>query len=113
MRNTINVKVDLKGFDLINPKIQKAIGTGLDKAGFQIERDAKIFSPVRTGRLRASINKFRTKLMLRVQDNVHYGIYQEFGTRKMNAHPFMKPSLIKNIPKIKSFIIQEIRKVLR
>lgn len=113
MRNVIRVEVDLKGFDLVEPKIQKAIGTGLDKAGFQIERDAKVFAPVRTGRLRASINKLRTKLTLRVQDNVHYGVYQEFGTRRMNAHPFMKPALLKNITKIKMFITNEIRRVLK
>ena len=110
---SINVVIDVKGFDLVEPKIRKAMETALDKAGFQVERDAKIFAPVRTGRLRASINKQRKGLIVTVQDNVNYGIYQEYGTWKMKSHPFMRPSLEKNVAKIKQLILEEIRSALK
>lgn len=114
MRPTISVTVDLKGFDKVEPKVRGAIKTGLKKVGFNIERDAKIFSPIDTGRLRASI--FTTQKgwkMVMVQDNVQYGIYQELGTRFMAPHPFMKPALNKNISRIPSIITNEIRRALR
>ena len=110
----IRVKVNLKGLDILEPKIMKAVQRGLKKTGLAIERDAKIKSPLDTGRLRASIHSnFKGRFTIVVQDNVHYGVFQELGTRFMKPNPFMKPALLKNIGKIPRFIQEELRRVLR
>lgn len=110
---SITVKVDLKGMNLIEPKVRAAIKTGLEKTGRRIERDAKIRAPVDTGRLRASIFPTVKGHLLTVQDNVFYGIYQELGTRKMRPHPFMKPALLANIPNIIKDIQSEVKRILK
>lgn len=110
---SIKVKIDLRGMELIDPKVRAAIKTGLNKTGRRIERDAKILAPIDTGRLRASISPTLKGHLLTVQDNVEYGIFQELGTRKMKPHPFLKPALLKNIPNIKRDIEAEIRRALR
>ncbi len=64
------------------------------KVALMIERESKIFAPVDTGRLRASIHtEMEGELVWKVCTNVYYAIYQEFGTRKMKAHPFMRPAV--------------------
>ena len=61
---------------------------------FAVERHAKRFAPVKTGRLRSSIHVDlptpATKIV--VADGVDYGVHQEFGTSSMPAHPFMRPA---------------------
>lgn len=59
-------------------------------------------APVKTGRLKNSINLFpqlpgATSYVL--ADGVEYGIYQEFGTHKMSPQPFFRPALdqVKNV----------------
>jgi len=113
MPSAITVKVDLKGLNVLEPKVRGAIGKGLDKTGRDIERDAKIMAPVDTGRLRASISPTRKGFILRVIANVHYAIYQELGTRFMRGRHYMKKALEKNISKIPRNIVNEIRRVLR
>jgi len=64
------------------------------KAAFDIEGRAKDAAPVDTGNLRNSI---RTEvaadgLSAVVGTHVEYAIYQEYGTYKMAAHPYMRPA---------------------
>ena len=56
---------------------------------------AKRFSPVDTGRLKASIHIFPTSPAKKITmaDGVKYGIFQEFGTFKMKAQPFFRPAM--------------------
>lgn len=70
----------------------------LVRRAIQVDRAAKRLAPVDTGRLRSSINWRieRDPFGLRavVGTNVHYAVYQEFGTSKMPAHPFLRPALL-------------------
>lgn len=110
---TISVRIQLEKMDKITPAIQKSIMRGIDKVRFNMERDAKIFAPRATGALKASIRSTRRGFTATIQDNVHYGVYQEFGTRYQKGTPFMKPSIRKNLPNVAKIIIAEIRRVLR
>ena len=110
---SITVKINLKGFDVLNPLVNKGIANGLDKVRFMIERDAKIFAPRATGLLKASIGSSRKNLIVSIQDSVEYGVYQELGTRFMSAQPFMLPSLNKNIPNIARTISSEIKRLVK
>jgi len=110
----IRIETNLGKLDYLDKSIQNAISTGLQKAGFAIERDAKLFAPVKTGRLRASINTQKlTDLKISVQDGVLYGVYNELGTRYMNPHPFLLPAFEKNKLMIPRLVQEEINKILR
>jgi len=58
-----------------------------------VEGHAKRLAPVDTGRLRASIHTTPMKPAreIAVSDGTNYGVFQEFGTSKMKAHPFLRP----------------------
>lgn len=63
-----------------------------------IETDAKLFAPVDTGRLRSAIHSEvdANGLGGSVEVDVDYAVYQEFGTTRIPAHPFLAPAFEKN-----------------
>lgn len=67
------------------------------RLALRVERSAKRLCPVDTGRLRASITHQIAKdgqgLFARVGSNVEYAPFVEFGTSRMAAQPFLRPSL--------------------
>lgn len=89
-------------------EISEQLKRGMTKACLLVERDAKINAPVDTGRLRASItNRLdieENHLVGIVGTNVDYASFQEFGTSKMAAHPFLFPALESNRNKIKDLL---------
>jgi HK97 gp10 family phage protein len=57
---------------------------------------------VQTGNLVRSIASDKPRALTRdVGTNVKYGVYLEFGTRKMAPRPFLKPALKKSLRAIK------------
>ena len=88
-----SIKLDTKRLD----EIARKLGTNADSAvksiAFQIEGIAKTLAPVDTGALKGSLHSERIQEALWwVGDGVDYGIYQELGTYKMAAHPFLIPA---------------------
>lgn len=68
-------------------------GKAVAKAARDIEAGAKQRAPVDTGNLRNSILAVQVRSFnWRVDANAYYSIYQEFGTSKMAAHPFLIPA---------------------
>ena len=95
-----NITITIEGEADFNSKIQAIIsnveGKGLQAAlmegGTLIESACKQQAPVDTGRLRASITTAAAgENSVIVAPHVDYAMYQEFGTYKMAAQPFMKP----------------------
>ena len=71
-------------------KAEKALAA----AAFQVQAVAQSRAPVDTGALKNSIGTERkSRFTYWVADGVEYGIYQEFGTSRMAAHPFMVPAV--------------------
>jgi phage protein, HK97 gp10 family len=65
----------------------------VSKAVSDVEGHAKDHAPVDTGALKNSIQGRSTgALSGEVGVGVEYGIFQEFGTYKMAAQPFMTPA---------------------
>jgi HK97 gp10 family phage protein len=73
--------------------IQDQINAGLDEAGNEIVIYAQQIVPVRTGRLRASITYTVADGQLIIMATAPYALYVEFGTRKMRAQPYIRPSI--------------------
>ena len=85
----------------------------LPSAGAIVEGDAKLRAPVDLGTLRASIQTTVGNESVSVGTNVEYAPYQEYGTRKMRAQPFLRPALDNNRKKIVQLYREIFRRVFR
>lgn len=84
------------GMAVIAAGMQSKLQSLVYKIAALISAEAKHFSPVDTGRLRASIHiEPLGPLEYQICTNVYYAIYQEFGTSRMKAHPYMRPAAAK------------------
>lgn len=68
------------------------------RAGEAVVSRARQLAPVKTGALRASIawviaGEGYAGRMLSIQVGMPYGIFQEFGTRNIPPHPYIRPAL--------------------
>jgi len=78
---------------------------GLDKAALLVTRSAKMRAPVDTGFLKGAILPHRiSPFEAQVISHAEYGIYPEFGTRKMRAQPHMRPALDANRAEIQRLV---------
>lgn len=102
-----NVKVTSHVNEVISAK-NEAIARALEAIGIQAEGDVASLAPVDTGRLRDSITHetHAEEESVYVGTNVEYGKYQEYGTSRMRAHPFLKPGIMKNLETYKSIAKQ-------
>ena len=92
----MTTKLDTRVLDAIAAGLNKNSDQVLASVAFQVEAEAKVRAPVDTGTLKNSIHTEKKKQGLYwVADGVEYGIYQELGTSRMSAHPFMKPAVEK------------------
>lgn len=90
-------------------RIKNGLPKGVALAGKEVEGEARAKAPVDTGRLRESITSSPDGLSCEVGTNVEYAIYQEFGTYKMKAHPFLIPALKDKSEEVKQIIKDSIK----
>jgi len=78
----------------LGPAVRKSCGDVVRKASLDVEADAKVRAPVDTGALKASIAaKMIGPLTAEIVCGVEYGIFQELGSYKMAAQPFLTPAV--------------------
>lgn len=93
MISVTNVKLDMSVLDKFAANFDGNVEKALAALALQAEGYAKTLAPVDTGALMNSIHTERQmRLVYWVMDGVEYGIYQELGTGRMSAHPFMIPA---------------------
>lgn len=82
----------------------------IEEWGLLAEGYAKINCPVDTGRLRNSIShgKEDDSTMV-VGTNVEYAPYVELGTSRMEARPFLAPSIDEHIAEYKEIAQEELK----
>lgn len=77
--------------------VDQKIEDRLFATGHRVVARAQQLAPVDTGALRQSIGFFVAGEGLRrtlvIDVGMPYGIYQEFGTRSIRPHPFIRPAL--------------------
>lgn len=99
--------VEIKGLDSLMAKLNAMGGNVLDalekatkQTALAAQADARDNAPVDTGNLKQSISTEHERSIeaatSTVYTNVEYGLYQEMGTVKMAAHPYMMPALNAN-----------------
>lgn len=88
------VVLDTAALDAILAKLPQKSEELVAKGAENVLGKAKELAPVDTGALKASLGaEKRGKFYWEVEDGVKYGIYQERGTSKMRAQPFMCPAV--------------------
>jgi HK97 gp10 family phage protein len=85
----------------------------LPKAGQLVEGEAKLRTPVDTGRLRGSIASKVDGDKAIVGTNVEYAPYVEYGTGKMRAQPYLRPSIDYNRSNLRRLFEKMFREVFR
>lgn len=79
----------------------KRIEQAIQGAGIDTQADAKKACPVKTGRLRASIQYKRiAQYEYVVSTNVNYALVVEAGMHGQRAQPYLYPSFLKNSRKL-------------
>jgi HK97 gp10 family phage protein len=73
-------------------RLQEIAFNVLDQGGADIEAMAKQLVHVRTGYLRSTIYHKVEGLSLEAGATADYALFQEFGTRRMAAHSFLRPA---------------------
>jgi HK97 gp10 family phage protein len=92
------ITLDTAVLDRITAEMRPGAARIVEKYGWQIAGQAANNAPVDTGALRNSITSesgMTGELEFTVQDGVEYGIFQELGTHRMAAQPFLVPALEK------------------
>lgn len=110
IKNADELARKLKSYSIkAKTEVEKAVKKGC----MVIEGEAKSNAAVDTGYMRASIthqvvkNQGVTEGL--VGTNTHYAPFIEYGTRKMEAQPFLRPAYDKHIPKIRKDIKEALR----
>jgi len=90
----MKIKLDTSKLDAIARNLDVNTDDILNSAAFDVETLAKTMAPVDTGALKNSIEtEKKSHGLYWVHDGVEYGVYQELGTYKMAAQPFMVPAV--------------------
>ena len=118
--------VEIKGLNSLMAKLNAMGGNVLDALGKAVEHttqvaisDAEENAPVDTGMLKQSIVHgsdvvYNTDSVTGiVGTSAYYAIYQELGTVKMAAHPFLMPALNANKSTFEYLAKRELQKAIR
>ncbi len=82
----------------------------VEKMARRVEKDAKINAPKNKGTLASSIHSAKQKRgTWFVADGVDYGVYQEFGTSKLQGKFFLTRAMMKN----KKRFIDDLKKLVK
>lgn len=94
MAQSIKIELDTTKLDGLADEVRRNAQDILDVAARHIEATAKLLAPKDTGALANSIDVSAPDDLTRViADGVAYGVYQEYGTSRQGAQPFMTPAV--------------------
>lgn len=92
----------------------RVLKNALTAGALPIQNEAKILAPYETGTLRRSIHTEivmhgADRIVAEIGTDVDYAPHQEFGTRKMAAHPFLRPAFDTKLPEAKAEIVGAVK----
>jgi len=116
------VGIEIKGLEQLIKNYDRR-SNAVDVAGIVnqgatiVQAQAKALAPVDTGALKSSIGVSRgsgsTSATASVDTSKEYAAYQEFGTSRMMAQPYMRPAAQLATPKVNAYAISQIKKAMQ
>lgn len=83
----------------VEERLKRKIAGRLARIALEIEGEAKRLAPVDTGNLKSSLRTEKADpdglSVLVGSFGVNYAAYQEFGTSRMKAQPYLRPAVEK------------------
>ena len=85
-------------FDFLKPELERKVRRVLRDHQDALVEAMQQRAPYDTGLLRSSITKAGIRsnadvVSMGIESKVHYGSYQEFGTKRMKAQPHIRPAI--------------------
>lgn len=105
----IEAHIENDNTEALKQKLESGIQRGLEAAGLLTVGFASAAAPYDTGNLSGSINHRVVGNEVWVGTNVYYGKFQELGTYKMKAHPYLRPAVQDNASAIQAVIAQALK----
>lgn len=95
MSEVDGIYLDTSKLDQITADLKPKASNIVRRTAFAVQQKAQELAPVETGALKNSImaEEKDSPLAWWVHDGVEYGIYQELGTSRFAAQPFMVPAV--------------------
>lgn len=101
-----DISIEFEGLDDLRKRLQRQPNKVkaeakrvVDNTALRVEKKAVILAPHDTGYLEQHIvSSSDGPLSAKVVAEAEYSVYQEFGTRKMPAYPFMTPAMKQESP---------------
>lgn len=105
------VVIEVDNGKTVSQELEKREIKALEAMGLHVERFAKMYCPVDTGRLRNSIAHalYPENKSVRIGTDVFYAIFVELGTIRQRANPFLMKSVtnhMDNLRKIAKSILE-------
>jgi len=91
MAGTVSVRVRSR-IPQIRAAVEAKAAAATAKAAYDIEAIAKSLARVDTGYMKGAINAHGSSLSWNVHSPAEYSIFNEYGTSRMSAQPFMTPA---------------------
>jgi len=94
----------------LDDAVQRDIQEQLERWALEVCEHARALAPVRTGRLRSSIYAKTGGWTAEVGASAEYAVYVEFGTRHMQAKPFLHPAIEEHLPTLEAVLLDVLKK---
>jgi HK97 gp10 family phage protein len=111
----VEVICDLEGLEefkealqQFDSALQKQVDEQLERWAMEVKEYAKSLAPFRTGHLRSSIYAKINDWVAEVGAEATYALFVEFGTRYMQAHPYLYPAIQEHLPMLEQSICEAI-----
>jgi len=109
----IEINCDVEGVDEFRAAVER-FDSGMQRHVHQqlaswaanVEALAKQIVPVRTGHLRSSIYARIQEWVAEVGTEAAYAVFVEFGTRYMQARPYLFPAVQEHLPELERIILE-------
>ena len=95
-----------KAVEKLDSAMQRQIREQLAKWAANVKDAAKQLAPVRTGYLRSSLYAEIQGWTAKIGAEASYAGFVEFGTRYMQARPYIYPALQKHLPQLEQIILE-------
>jgi len=112
---SVEISVDIEGIEKFKEAmtrfdsgIQKQVHWQLARWAADVKASAKRIVPVRTGHLRNSIYSKIEDWVTQIGADATYAFFVEFGTRFMQARPYLYPAIQEHLPRLEAIISEAI-----